>query len=104
MDTYMGDKFMKPEQRLDHFKWCWNATIKDFEEEGIYFKYSIDLFDYFQQHMLDTFYLSDDKLDTEIIKIKLVNLWKYILSNTTNKTQSDVDTFIGVYKMFEKTL
>ena len=104
MDTYMGDKFTKPEQRVDHFKWCWDATVKDFEEEGITLKQSIDLFDYFQQHFLDSFYLSDDKADTDIVKAKLTNIWKYILSNTTNKTQSDVDTFLDVYKMFEKTL
>lgn len=104
MDTYMGDSYTKPEQRVDHFKWCWDATFKDFAEEGIEFKHSIDLYDYFQHHFLDTFYMSDEKDDLYLIKAKMINLWKYILSNTTNKTQSDVDTFLDVYKLFEKTL
>jgi hypothetical protein len=104
MDTYMGDSIMNVDDRLDHFKWCWNSTLKDFENEGIEFNNSIELHNYFQQHMIEAFYLSDDKSDNETTKIKLINLWRYILSNTTNKTQSDVDTFLELYKMFEKTL
>ena len=100
----MGDKFTKPEQRPQHFKWCWDSTVKDFLDEGIEFRESTELYQYFQQHMLDTYYMSSDKLDTETTKKKLINLWKYILSNTTNKTRSDVDTFLDVYRLFEKTL
>lgn len=100
----MGDGFTPPEQRVHHFKWCWDSTLKDFSDEGIHFKQSIDLFDYFQHHFLDTFYLSDEKDDLDMIKARSINLWKYILSNTTNKTQSDVDTFLDIYKLFEKTL
>ena len=104
MDTYMGDGFTTPEQRIEHFEWCWNATLNDFICEGIEFKESIELFHYFQQHILDTFYTSTEKNDIDKTKVKLINLWKYILSNTTNKTRSDVDTFLDVYRLFEKTL
>lgn len=103
-DTYMGDNITKPEQRVEHFKWCWKTTISDFEAEGITFNDSGELYQYFTQHMMETFYLNEDKGDMEIIKHKLIKLWGYILSNTTNKTRSDVDAFLDIYKIFEKTL
>lgn len=104
MDTYMGDKFTKPEQRIEHFKWCWDSTMSDFINEGINLKPSEELYTYFEQFMFDSFYMTNDKGDINVVKDNLINLWKYILSYTTNKTRSDVDTFLEVYKIFEKTL
>ena len=103
-DTYMGDEFTKPVQRMEHFKWCWDENIEDFSNENINLKHSAELFHYFQQFMVDSFYVSTDKSDMETLKHKLTKLWKYILSYTTNKTRSDVDTFLDVYRIFEKTL
>jgi hypothetical protein len=100
----MGDEFTKPVQRMEHFKWCWEENIQDFGNENINLKHSTELFYYFQQFMIDSFYTSTDKTDMEVMKHKLTKLWKYILSYTTNKTRSDVDTFLDVYKIFEKTL
>ncbi len=104
MDTYMGDSFTKEEQRVEHFKWCWYKTMCDFSNEGIDLNSTTEAFDYFEQFMLDSFYLATDKGDVEVVKENLTKLWKYILSYTTNKTRSDVDTFLEVYKIFEKTL
>lgn len=103
-DTYMGDAFTTPAQRMEHFKWCWEDNIKDFADENIHLKHSRELFHYFQQFMVDSFYESTDKGDMEVIKFKLNKIWKYILSYTTNKTRSDVDTFLELYTIFEKTL
>ncbi len=103
-DTYMGDEFTKPIQRMEHFKWCWDENLEDFRNENINLKHSNELFHYFQQFMVDSFYASKDKEDMEVLKHKLTKLWKYILGYTTNKTRSDVDTFLDVYKIFEKTL
>lgn len=104
MDTYMGDKFTTPEQRLEHFKWCWDTTMGDFANEGINLKSSKELYNYFEQFMVDSFYMTNEKGDIDVVRDNLTKLWKYILSYTTNKTRSDVDTFLEVYKIFEKTL
>lgn len=104
MDTYMGDKFTTPEQRTEHFKWCWDSTMGDFANEGVILKSSKELYSYFEQFMIDSFYMTNDKGDIDIIKGNLTKLWKYIFGYTTNKTRSDVDTFLEVYKIFEKTL
>ena len=100
----MGDHYTTPEQRVEHFKWCWDNTMTDFEKEGIHLETTTEVFDYFEQFMLDSFYMATDKGDIAIVKDNLTKLWKYILSYTTNKTRSDVDTFLEVYKIFEKTL
>jgi len=105
IDTYMGDSFTKPQQRIEHFKWCWDENKKDFSNENINLKESQELFYYFQQFMVESFYKLTDK--DEIIgsvKERLIRLWNYILSYTTNKTRSDFDTFLDVYRLFEKTL
>ena len=103
-DTYMGDTFTTPVQRIEHFKWCWDENIQNFEDENIQLKHSRELFHYFQQFMVDSFYASTDKDEMDVVKHRLTKLWKYILGYTTNKTRSDVDTFLEVYKIFEKTL
>ena len=104
VDTYMGDTFTTPTQRIEHFKWCWDENIQNFKDENIQLKHSRELFHYFQQFMVDSFYTSADKDEMDVVKHKLTKLWKYILGYTTNKTRSDVDTFLEVYKIFEKTL
>jgi hypothetical protein len=104
IDTYMGDTYTTPVQRIEHFKWCWDENIQDFMNENIELKHSMELFHYFQQFMVDSFYASTDKDEMDVVKHKLTKLWKYILGYTTNKTRSDVDTFLEVYKIFEKTL
>jgi hypothetical protein len=103
LDTYMGDKYTTSIQRNDHYDWCWNKTIEDFSIEGINFKYSIDLYDYFYHFMLFYFYEDGEKIDYTSIKKSLFSLWDYILGYSTNKTLSDVDTFLEVYTIFEKT-
>ena len=104
VDTYMGDKLTSPSQRLEHFKWCWDKNIHNFDMEGIYFNDTKQVYDYFKRFMVDSFYDSSDKDNTNYSKDHLIKVWKYIFNYNTNKTRSDVDMFIEVYKMFEKTL
>lgn len=103
-NTYMGDGYTTPEQRIKHFEWCWDTNVDDFANEGINLKESSELYSYFQEWMLESFYSLNEKGDIEGIKRMLIKLWKYILSYTTNKTRSDVDMFVDVYQLFEKTL
>lgn len=104
VDTYMGDDITKPSQRVKHFKWCWDKTIEEFQMEGINFKSNHEIYNYFKGFMVDSYYSTNDKGDVEGSKINLTKIWKYIFDYNTNKTRSDVEIFIDVYKMFEKTL
>jgi hypothetical protein len=104
LDTYMGDDLTKPEQRVEHFRWCWNKNIEDFKEEGIEFTETGEIYDYFSEFMFDIFYSTKDKSDIEANRREMNKIWKYIFNYSTNKTRSDVELFLEVYKMFEKTL
>lgn len=103
-DTYMGDKITKGDDRIQHFKWCWDRTVKNFEVEGIYFGDNQELYDYFSNFMVEVFYSADNKLTDINMTHNISKLWKYIFNYRVVKTRSDVDTFIEVYKMFEKSL
>ena len=103
-DTYMGDDVTKEEQRVSHFKWCWDRTIDNFEIEGIVFGHNQELYEYFLTFMIEVYYLVNKKKGGENIEYNIIKLWKYIFNYQIQKTRSDIDTFIGVYDMFEKSL
>lgn len=102
--TYMGDKITNNDDRTNHFSWCWNQTVNNFELEGIYFSDNDDLYDYFIHFMFEIFYSVENKTDNNNIDINVIKLWKYIFNYRIIKTRSDVDTFIEVYNMFDESL
>lgn len=96
----MGDEFTDSESQLKHFKWCWDKNIENFSKEG--FNFSSDLvFEYFKDYMNEVFYSYTEKSLGYVDKISL-NLWKNIFSYEKTKTNSDVDTLVELYKLFEK--
>lgn len=103
-NTYMGDAVTSEKDRVNHFKWCWDKTIKNFEAEGVLFGENSDLYDYFLNFMIEIYYSVEDKNEDENIEYNIVKLWKQIFNYQITKTQSDVDTYIEVYEMFDKLL
>ena len=103
-DTYMGDEFTNEEQRIKHFNWCWDKNINNFKEEGIEFKSIIELKDYFKEFLIEVFYNIDEKESKPYIKENLISLWEFIFDFKKPKSQSDVDSFIEVYSIFDKSL
>jgi len=102
-DTYLGDEFMKVEDQIKHFRWCWNKVVDNFKEEGIYFK-SPKLYNYFLEFMLEVFYMYDDKQQQNYDDTGILKIWENVLSYDKPKTHADLDTLIEVYKIFEKSL
>jgi hypothetical protein len=58
---------------------------------------------YFLEYMLEVFYSSEKKLIDYTDKISL-KLWCEIFDYDKLKTNSDMDTFIEIYKIFDKSL
>lgn len=104
MDTYMGDEFTSPKQRVQHFNWCWFKNIDNFKEEGIQFRESKELYEYIKHDIVESYYMATDKGDENTYKDYLTKVWKYIFSYSSNKTRSDVEIFIKLYRLFEKSL
>lgn len=101
-ETYMGDDFMDIDSQIKHFKWCWKKNIENFSNEGIRID-SLKLYDYFLQYMLEVFYSLEKKPIDYVDRVSL-KLWGEIFDYTRIKTNSEMDTFIEVYKIFEKSI
>jgi len=103
-DTYMGDDIMSDEERVNHFHWCWNKNINNFREEGIIFNDSDIAFNYFLEFMFEVFYTVDGKEGKPHIAITIRTLWLSLFSYNRIKTRSDMDNFIEIYGILEKSL
>ena len=99
--TYMGDDVTSIEQQIEHFNWCWNKNRANFETEGVAF-YGLKLYEYFSAYMLEVFYPAEKAvINQEKTSIKL---WLDVFDYNKLKTNSEVDTFIEVYNIFDKSL
>ena len=100
--TYLGDEITDNKDQVLHFNWCWNKTVESFKKEDVIFEDNVLGKNYFQNFMLDEFYHIEDK--NEIIINKIKKVWVYIFDYTIIKVRLDVDTFVTLYKMFDKSL
>ena len=77
-DTYLGDDFndnketkvgMTTDQKKQHFKWCWNKTIENFNKESIDFKFNEMDAEFFESFFFEVFYNQPDQKVKEQITI-----------------------------------
>ena len=56
-DTYLGsDVIISEEDQRNHFNWCWDKTIENFNKEKIYFKERGQHYQYFWNFFLEAYY------------------------------------------------
>tara|TARA_R110000803_G_C11805229_1_gene299928 strand:- start:47 stop:529 length:483 start_codon:yes stop_codon:yes gene_type:complete len=99
--TYMGDNLMSKNDQIKHFKWCWNKVLVGFGKELIFFNKSGMFYEYLSNLMLETFYRETDKSEknTENTLYFIINSFNY----SKIKTKSELDNFIDLYKIFNKS-
>ena len=102
-DTYMGDDVTNIDEQLQHFQWCWKKNARNFKLEGFTFE-SDKLHDYFLEFMLEVFYSYKEKKQFDFTDKGLLRIWSDIFDYTKIKTNSDIDTLIEIYVIFEKSL
>lgn len=102
-DTYMGDDFTNHQEQINHFKWCWDKNQENFSLEGILFD-NKKLYDYFLEFSLEVYYPLTKKLENVNTHKNILNLWLFTFSYKTPKSNSDIDTFIEIYKLFDLSL
>jgi hypothetical protein len=101
VSTYMGDELMDTKRIKEHFDWCWKKTIGAFQKERIYFE-STELYNYFFTLFLESFYSEPDKSEKNVNKV--LEFWQDIFKYSTSKTLSEIEAFIDLYKIFDKSL
>lgn len=85
---------------LNHFKWCWNKTIDNFEKENILFQREGEHYDYFITFFKDIFYNQDNKL----IRDGLPKFFDELFDIKKSFTKADVDLLTDLYKTMEKNI
>lgn len=104
-DTYMGDDVTsQDDEKIRHFKWCFDKTIDNFKKENIHFKDTIDLYDYFLIFLFKVYYQVSDKKTNPNLANNIGKMWLKLFDMFTYKTKSDMDSFLELYELFEKSL
>lgn len=108
-ETYLGDEntknkdtgvVMSEDQKLNHFKWCWNKTIENFKIENINFIFNKDDYNFFESFFYEIFYENDDDKSKRAID----NFFKQLFDENHKKTKSDIEVFTDIYKALERSL
>lgn len=100
--TYLGDDVTNENDQLKHFNWCWNATCKVFDHSQIIFSKNVEIYSYFMNFYFDTFYRADKDEESGNIE-KIHHLWETIFDYNIEKPRTDLDSFLIVYRIFEKS-
>ena len=104
--TYLGDdtsetkiKFSE-EDITNHFNWCWNKILENFQKENILIDSDGEHKDYMKVFMNDSFYNQKDENIRKSINLFVKDLFD--LDKTFVK--SDLDIFTEVYKLFNRSV
>jgi hypothetical protein len=96
--TYLGHDLLDERERLNHFNWCWNKTCDLINTNIIKFNNNNDAYVYFLDLYFETFYNEKSKHYHDV-KV----YWNYLFNYNVEKTRSDIDRFLNLYKIFEKS-
>lgn len=108
-ETYLGDSHsgfnetkigMSSQDKLNHFEWCWNKNIENFNKENITFNFRKDDYDYFKMFFFEVFY----EQENDLIKKELVTFLKQLFNRKRPISKSDLEMYTDVYKTLERSL
>jgi hypothetical protein len=108
-ETYLGDDLldnketrvvMTDQQKKEHFKWCWNKTIENFNKESIDFKFNESDSEFFESFFFEVFYDQPDQK----VKDTINEFFTQLFDNVGKKTKSDIEIFTDIYKVLERSL
>lgn len=106
IETYLGDGVIETKVVFDrqdvtnHFEWCWNRLIGNYEKENVIIDFAGDHKDYLTSFFLDSFYSQKEKNIRDAIPEfidELFNLDKPF-------AKSDLDILTEIYKLLNKNV
>lgn len=99
-ETYLGEEYIQTnKQKKEHFKWSFNKVCDSFIEEGFNFKTNKELHDYFFEYFKNTMY------DNDVFELEfLIDYWDDTFEMSYDKTKSDLEGLIEIYKIFNKSV
>ena len=101
--SYLGDEYHdKINYKIEHFDWCWKATMDRFKNLGYEINNESCLIEYFGSFFMDIFYSSEIKDGVMLMSIK--DMFEYTFNYNIIKSKLDVDNFIELYNIFNKSI
>lgn len=99
--SYLGpDVLQLEEDQRNHFTWCWDKTISNFNKEKIEFKERGTHYEYLWNFFLEAYYFV--QLDGNEIRIS--EYFYKLFDFKHRKTRSELDILTELYKLFEQNL
>ena len=100
-NTYLGGDVLNLEDdQRNHFTWCWDKTINNFNREKIYFKERGGSYDYFWNFFLEAYYFT--KLDDD--KTRIPEYLRKLFDFKHKKSRSELDMLTEIYKLLDQNL
>lgn len=100
-ETYLGVDIIESEEDIsNHFNWCFNKVVSNFEKERIQFTIKSVHYDYLWFLFLKGYYQcsTEDKVPI------LDDYFKVIFNFNKVKTATELESFIDMYKIFDQNL
>lgn len=100
--TYLGEDALETqEDMINHFSWCFNKVLSDFEKERITFSpVSTTTYDYLWYFLYKGYYTSDIDNPVE----PLLEYFDFLFNPQAVKSPMEVDSFMDFYKIFDQNL
>lgn len=99
--TYLGiDVTKSVNDMVNHFNWCFDKVISNFEKENIYFNSKDTHYDYLWLFFYKAYYTCNTENKTEILR----DYFKVLFNYNRIKTPLELESFTDLYKMFEQNL
>ena len=99
-DSNMTKIGVSNDEKVKHFQWCWNKTIKNFNKENIVFEFNESDYNYFESFYMEVFYDQRDEKVRETIETFLNELF----NRKRAVTKSDMEMCTDLYKTLERSL
>lgn len=100
-ETFLGaDVLESEENQKNHFTWCWDKTIDNFNKEKIFFKERGENYEYFWSFFLEAYYFN--QMDGQTIRIR--DYFYKLFDFKHRKTRSELDMLTEIYKLFDINL
>lgn len=100
-ETYLGnDVIHKEEDQRNHYTWCWDKVIENFNKENIHFKERGNHYLYFWNFFLEAYYFV--KLYEQPVQIP--DYFNKLFNFKHKKTRSELDLLSEIYKLLQHNL
>ena len=103
-ETYLGRDLISTQDDItNHFMWCFNKVLKNFEYERIKFTpISNTTYDYLWYFIYTKYYSPVSKIDDKYNV--LVDYFTFLFDYTAIKSTLEINSYINFYKMFDQNL